>query len=180
MADIAGGEITSWGFDQAKRYYGLGEQIIYEQLPSGGGATSAVITLGEFTNPLTRLFYKNVKIAAAIELDGLWVELMAARTIPAQSSFEIADCPRHGGRLRILADSEIEAECVFTSQPESILAEKSAARAASEERQKSATEKLADALQSMSKTTAAALVVGVAAFVYFKASAAKEIAKKAL
>lgn len=176
---MAGGQITSaLGVDQAKRHYDLGHVALYEQLPTSGGKTSAVISLGEFTSPLTDLFYKNVRIAAVIELDDVWVEIMAARSIQKNSSFEIPDCPCHGGRLRILTDSDIVAECIFTSRPETILAEKSAARAEAEERQKTATEKMADAIQSMSKTTAVILIIGVAAFVYCKIDAAKTVAKK--
>lgn len=174
---VAGGPITgNFGVDQAKKYYDLGIVAAYEQLPGSGGKTSAVISLGGFTNPVTDFFYKNVRIAAVIELDDVWAEIMPARTVQKNSSFEIPDCPCHGGRLRILADSDIESECIFTSRPETILAEKSAARAEAVERQKTATEKLADAFQSMSKATVAVLVVGVAAFVYVKASAVTKVA----
>ena len=176
----AGGEIiNTFGIDMARSHYDLGHEALREQLPNNNGQkTSAVVTFGDFSNPVTDFFCKNVRIAAVIELDDLWVEIMPSRTIEKGTSIEIPDCPCHGGKLRVLADSAIAAECTFTSEPATILAEKAAARAESEEREKTATQTLSDAIQSMSKATIACLVVGVAAYVLFKAESASNILKQ--
>lgn len=177
---LAGGEIINvFGMDMAKRHYDLGHEALREQLPiNNGQKTSAVVTFGDFSNPVTDFFCKNVRIAAVIELDDLWVEIMPSRTIKKGTSIEIPDCPCHGGKLRVLADSAIAAECTFTSEPATILAEKAAARAESEEREKTAIQTLGDAIQSMSKATIACLVVGVAAFVLLKAESASSAIKR--